>query len=300
MRHVDRANVQEPDSLTQPSQTVAKEMADAIAFYATYDPQAPKAKGFDFQKYNGYDVTLALTDLFHNKCAYCESDIIDNLDVEHFRPKGRVTGVDSHSGYWWLAHSWNNLLPSCKACNQKRRQHIVTELMTVEALTNLMATKAKLSYGKANQFPVAGVRAFCGTDDLAAEEPELIDPTVDDPEPYFQWSQAGHYSVILPLQADPAGARRALTTINVFALNRVRLVQSRTTILTELRYQAQEIIDELSQDQAEGGASGKHLERALKRVEAMRRRHGPEQPYSMMVKAFVDDFAQRLQGMVKQ
>jgi uncharacterized protein (TIGR02646 family) len=299
MRFVDRGGSDEPPSLKTPSDAVKDEMAEAIAFYKTYNPLKPKTKGYGFKEYKGYDVTLRLSDLFHNKCAYCESDLGDNLDVEHFRPKGGVTGETSHSGYWWLAHTWSNLLPSCTSCNRKRRQHLVTEAMTPDELTGLMATKARVSHGKANQFPIAGERAFRKTDQLAKEKPDLIDPTVDDPAPYLRWSKAGHHSVVLAQPQDPTETRRALSTISVFALNRVRLVQSRTRILNELRYQAAEIIEELKKEKAGGGVANEHLDRALKRVKAMRRKHGPDQPYSAMVKAFVDEFAKQLPGMVQ-
>ena len=46
----------------------------------------------------------------HYKCAYCESrEQLKRNDVEHFRPASR---------YWWLAFTWENLLFSCRNCNQ--------------------------------------------------------------------------------------------------------------------------------------------------------------------------------------
>ena len=135
MRLVCRNYVDEPPSLKDPSDAVKAERDAAQAFYKTFNPLAPNAKGYPFKEYKGYDVTYRLRLLFHNKCAYCESDLGDNLDVEHFRPKGGVTEEPGHSGYWWLAHDWTNLLPSCTPCNQTRRQHIVTEAMTIEEFT---------------------------------------------------------------------------------------------------------------------------------------------------------------------
>lgn len=293
MRFVSRSDVDDPPSLKGPSDAVKAERDAAQTFYKTFNPLAPNAKGYSFEQYKGYDVVSRLRRLFHGKCAYCESELGDNLDVEHFRPKGGVTGELAHPGYWWLAHDWTNLLPSCTPCNQTRRQHIVTEAMTVEEFTNLMAKRAKDSYGKANQFPIAGIRATSASGNLEHEKPDLIDPTREDPEPFFRWSKTGRYSVVLARPADPVENSRALSTINVFALNRMNLVQSRTSILTELRFQAEEIIEDLEEDIADGG-SPRHLDRALRRADAMRRLHGPEKPYSAMVKEFVDDFATRL------
>jgi hypothetical protein len=297
MRFVDRTGVDEPRSLEGPSAAVTAEENAAQLYYQTYDPLASGAKAFNFKEYKGHDVQHQLRTLFHNKCAYCESDLGDNLEVEHFRPKGGVTEDRAHSGYWWLAHTWANLLPSCIACNQRRRQHLVTEAMTVDQLTALLATKAKVAYGKANQFPIAGVRARYGVGLLTDELPHLIDPTEEDPAQYLKWSKSGAYSIVVPQPSDPQAIIRALSTINVFALNRARLVESRTRVLTELRFQAAEIIEELERDMAEAG-SPKHVERALKRVIAMRRLHGADHPYSAMVKTFVDEFVEDLQERI--
>jgi hypothetical protein len=46
-----------------------------------------------------------LFELFDNKCAYCESRVlhVSPGEVEHYRPKGRVTEDPDHPGYYWLA-----------------------------------------------------------------------------------------------------------------------------------------------------------------------------------------------------
>src|SRR5215212_1140002 len=72
-----------------------------------------------------------LTNVFNDKCAYCETPVIRSpCHAEHYRPKKRVTinnkkvrikddkGQDyDHPGYFWLAFHWTNLLPSCAFCN---------------------------------------------------------------------------------------------------------------------------------------------------------------------------------------
>src|SRR5262249_20904250 len=52
----------------------------------------------------------------------------DQLD--HFRPKNKVLDENQrtvcnragkpHTGYYWLAYEWTNLLPSCSFCNQRK------------------------------------------------------------------------------------------------------------------------------------------------------------------------------------
>ena len=86
---------------------------------------------------------------FYNKCAYCETDHRSSrVQVEHFRPRAKVTGQKSHPGYYWLMFDPENLLPSCSLCNNKKR----------------------------NKFPIRGKRASGPGDNLKAEEPELLDP----------------------------------------------------------------------------------------------------------------------------
>jgi len=90
--------------------------------------------------------------LFQDKCAYCEADYRSaRVQVEHFRPKARVTGEKGHPGYYWLMFDPGNLLPSCSLCNNKKR----------------------------NRFPVRGRRAVAPGDDLKLEDPELLNPYED-------------------------------------------------------------------------------------------------------------------------
>lgn len=63
-------------------------------------------------KYKHEDIKNALIEMFHGKCAYCESDIthIDYGHMEHFKPKGTPA-------YYDLAVDWDNLLLACGRCN---------------------------------------------------------------------------------------------------------------------------------------------------------------------------------------
>ena len=63
-------------------------------------------------KYKHEDIKSALVEMFHGKCAYCESDIthIDYGHIEHFKPKGIPA-------YYELAVDWDNLLLACGRCN---------------------------------------------------------------------------------------------------------------------------------------------------------------------------------------
>ena len=99
-------------------------------------------------------------------CAYCGADIEETgIDVEHFRPKGKVDGDKTFGGYWWLAYSFQNYLLSCTICNQKNKRTV---------------------------FPVRPGTTRAAVDgDLKAEAAILLEPTLDDVERmiYFDWTQ---------------------------------------------------------------------------------------------------------------
>jgi len=94
------------------------------------------------------------------KCWYSESIIECNLaEVEHFRPKKRVTG-ERHSGYWWCAFKWENYRIAHPLVNKR-----LTDYQT-----------GKLG-GKGCYFPLRDgcSRATCEEDQID-EEPVLLDP----------------------------------------------------------------------------------------------------------------------------
>lgn len=84
---------------------------------------------FDARLYGHRTVKVALLARQHGKCAYCERPLLDSrdADVEHFRPKGGFCQRDpadtpEQPGYYWLAYAWENLLVSCKGCNQTHKR----------------------------------------------------------------------------------------------------------------------------------------------------------------------------------
>ncbi|TBA34775.1 MULTISPECIES: HNH endonuclease family protein [Rhizobium] len=242
-------------------------------------------------------MTSALRQLFEDKCAYCELDFGDALDVEHFRPKGKVEDEPAHRGYWWLALQWNNLLPSCVGCNQRRSQHLVTENTTEAEYASFRRKKPGMTAGKGNHFPISGTRAFDVGDSLPDEVHDILDPTVDDPDRYLKWSTTSSFSVVLPSHAEGSLSKRALATINVFALNRVKLVQSRTGVLRELKFQASEIERDLEEDAIQGG-SDFAIQKATRRVAALERFCEPDKPFTAMARAFVKEFSIHLLGRI--
>jgi len=113
------------------------------------DTRPPFDPAFDQNVWKDLKLWL-LENVFHKRCAYCESPLqFDRYhgDAEHYRPKGAVTWRDleaqpepksrkskskpktrarcrlhdgreiDHPGYFWLAYDWRNLVPACSFCN---------------------------------------------------------------------------------------------------------------------------------------------------------------------------------------
>jgi uncharacterized protein (TIGR02646 family) len=158
--------------------------------------------------YRHASILVALEELFHRKCAYCETPLPEvGWDVDHFRPKGAVAERSEHPGYYWLAYTWSNLYPACEACNQRRRDR-----------PTWTDREGGETGGKLTQFPLedeAG-RALSPEADLGLEQPVLLDPCADDPESRFLYTPHGE---IEPAPAD----MRAEVTIDIFHLRRRRL-----------------------------------------------------------------------------
>lgn len=148
-------------------------VADALLTKGKHD--------FNTTIYGHSEVRIALNGIYHSKCAFCETDTSAGapMQVEHYRPKAKVTGVKAHPGYYWLGYEWSNLLLACSSCNNRKR----------------------------NRFPIVGIRAEiapltgttldaarCRVDsaELLEEEPYLINPEVDvDPMRHFRFQADG-------------------------------------------------------------------------------------------------------------
>jgi uncharacterized protein (TIGR02646 family) len=153
----------------------------------------------------------ALHNYQKGKCCYCERrrDANAEGDVDHFRPKLKVTESPGHSGYWWLAYEWSNYLFSCKACN---------------------------SDYKKNHFPLLHERHRAATkdDDLTLERPVLIDPSWEEPADFIDYDWDSDPEKVLPVGRD--AENRGEETIKILRLAiRDDLHKSRIDLLLTLR-----------------------------------------------------------------
>ncbi|MEO5338948.1 MAG: HNH endonuclease [Magnetococcus sp. MYC-9] len=158
-------------------------------------------------------VKAALGELYHNKCAYCESYIVAQADrrVDHHRPKkARIEEGDPHPGYFWLTYEWSNLVLACDTCNGK----------------------------KSNKFPIAGIRVAApppSREDwhprsatMSDEQPLLLNPEVDNPADHLVFSPDGQISA-------KGDDQRGRVTIKVCELDREQLTLARKEKVDKLR-----------------------------------------------------------------
>lgn len=203
MIKVDWGKVKEPLILS--TRGVAENTAAAI-YYAT-DPQAA---AYPFSAYRHQTVKQALITLFHGKCAYCESRCLHvySGDIEHFRPKGEITGAlpGPRPGYYWLAANWDNLLFSCRNCNQKLTHQ-------------LFGVAVPKTMGKMNQFPLADEMRMARPPltDLRPEEEVrlLLDPCTDNPEEHLEYDDPVHVARQRYLRDSPSQCIAGLIVVNV-------------------------------------------------------------------------------------
>jgi hypothetical protein len=222
-----------PAALAEENSRGARERAKAIQYYAR-DP--PPEKAYGFKVYRDDDVKIALNAAFLNKCAYCESSYAATapVDVEHYRPKAEVvtrTGKTLRPGYYWLAATWTNLLPSCIECNRARYQRTPNGSMGLS--------------GKANLFPLADERKRVRRPgSVESERPLLLHPCFDRPEEHLEF---GHPDGVVRPAADPSApwgeSVRGRATCDVLGLNRVGLARQRDAHAKRVEIQLEHIVE---------------------------------------------------------
>lgn len=287
MIKVDRTKVPKPSALDKKNKQGKTETEKAIEHYTS---PAFDGTNFNFKVYSDSEVKESLIKLFKGKCAYCESTFLHvySGDVEHFRPKGEIEEATpgKKPGYYWLAADWDNLLLSCRNCNQKLSHSIY-------------GTANKKTMGKMNQFPLSDITRYVRKHDhpngIADEEPYrlLLNPCIDNPEEHLEYGEEG---VIRP-KRDAAGTQSIMAkiSIDVYVLQRVPLVQSREKVLIEMQAQIQRV-KEATQNYSNivgdpDTIKKFYFERILKReLERLKRFLDPTEVYVGMARQVVGEF----------
>jgi hypothetical protein len=147
----------------------------------------------------------ALSELFYQKCAYCESSIdFKALDaVDWFRPPFEATDISGEGSidhYIWLIPDWANLYFACMPCSRAKR----------------------------SLFPVEGERAtvFTPISEMpGVERALLIDPCREDPLQHLRFLETGEVEGISP---------KGEVTIRLLNLNRRELIEARSEAWIEV------------------------------------------------------------------
>jgi uncharacterized protein (TIGR02646 family) len=294
----DRAKVSHPSALDGKKSKGATELKDATLFYREQTRARPKTqrkakrpkgkkseiKNYEFAAYRDNTVKRSLSDLFDGKCAYCEILYAANqpMDVEHYRPKGEVLladGTVQRPAYWWLAASWENLLPSCIDCNRERGHE---EFLVDNSRRNVKS-------GKEIKFPIPDERLRVKKPTastpaaLRAESPLLIDPCEAnfDPSLHFAFTPDGVVIGRTP---------RGIASISVYGLNRTELVRMRQYFLRFVQHRLY-VLDAL------GRLLGSRLPAKAKEIvqelidhecDAIFELRKPDAPFSEMVRQVTD------------
>lgn len=282
MIYIDRSTVPIPKKLKGATSSGGKERQKAIDYYGTGE-----TKAYDFKVYRHEQVKGALIELFKGKCAYCESKFLHvySGDVEHFRPKGEITEADDPKkpGYYWLAADWDNLLLSCRNCNQKLKHEVYGQ-------------SGKQALGKMNQFPLTDNTKYIRkhTQDYKAEEDFrlLLNPCIEDPEEHLEFDIK--HAIIKPKKIGGKTSEMGKKSIEVYVLQRVPLVLARERYLIDILAQIQRIkeaVKNVSDHQGENSDIqfyyDKILERELSRLKVFIK---PTEEFSAMAKQVVNDF----------
>ncbi len=159
----------------------------------------------------------ALADVSNDKCWYCEcKEDRSDLHVDHFRPKGRVTGEKDHPGYWWLALDWRNFRLACTYCNCVREDSEIDE-----------------DGGKGNKFPIIPPPPRMRRPRDAQDRTILLDPVISADVEKLTFTRNGLPQAVT--QDDKSEEwKRVQVSIEVFHLRETRLKRAREALAIEI------------------------------------------------------------------
>jgi hypothetical protein len=281
MIRVDRPVTLAPAAWLTKAQTETTQAIDAYkAAVATFRKLKARDKKLEFKfKFVVYGDELlrdALNQVYGFKCAYCETYFAGQpVAVEHYRPKGAVVeGKARLPGYYWLAATWTNLLPSCTDCNSPRRQ--MTEV------------GKKVVRGKGNNFPLMpGTKRAKKPGQEKLEKPLLLNPELDDPEKHIEFAvERERAGIIRPRLQKGKPSDKGVASIGVYALDRPQLTQARAQFALRLLSHLRNTRDSFADHQAQ--ASNATLKKRYDdNLQDLRTFVEPGQPYCAMARQIV-------------
>jgi len=176
------------------------------------------------------NLKAAMAALSHEKCWYSEKRIaVSELEVDHFRPKSRVSGVTPlHRGYWWLAYNWRNFRLAYSLVNKRRTD-----------------SREGNVQGKGCYFPLVDEAARVPDDipaSTTAERPKLVDPCVASDVLLLDYAvEDGKVVERHKVEQDAIRFERANVSIDLFHLNEGTLIRDRHDLYVAINHAVKRI-----------------------------------------------------------
>ena len=173
---------------------------------------------------NYYPVKDALKEIYHNKCAYCETKFTRSyINIEHYRPKKSDYYNGTQRLYYFLAYSWSNLLPICTVCNTKKSNNF-----------KLKDENLRLKYNSESLKKVQYQTQQYNKD----EKPLFIHPDIDNYSNLFHFNIKGEMLV----NFKHIDKERMIYTIETSNLNEQDLQDRRAEVFEEFRLMKNELL----------------------------------------------------------
>ncbi len=168
-----------------------------------------------------------LKDLYHRKCAYCESFMSDDdFTAEHYRPK------KGDYSYYWLGYEWSNLLPVCQKCNNRKGDRFPVEVPSRVSPNSFKKTRVRnpriLLNGELDIQAMKAEHPY-----LLDEKPYLLHPEIDEPKEYLSVRITGELASQIEKEVNGYRYKRVEETINLTNLNRQILIWKRRKIIQD-------------------------------------------------------------------
>ena len=179
-------------------------------------------------EYNHKDVRQTLKRHFGIKCIYCESSPIatSTFRIDHYRPKKNIKDDAAHTGYYWLAYEWSNLMQSCQLCNGVKSNYF-----PLKSKSPRVTDKTANALNAANRKP--------DTNPLNTENRLLLNPELDEVEIHFSFEPDGTITSV---------TEEGKMSIKCYDLQRGDLVLWRKTINDNLLRKTKEALKDFEDE----------------------------------------------------
>jgi hypothetical protein len=167
------------------------------------------------------------------KCWYSEASLQEpEGQVEHYRPKRRLSGT-GHDGYWWKAFDWTNLRLAHPTVNRRKTDYLTGKVV-----------------GKGSYFPLRDEsrRAHNHAEEVN-EEPILLDPVI--PADTFLLCFAEESGAPRPRYSAEQNDwlhRRAEASIEYYHLNEASWNANRADLMAEVKKLCEQLEGLATQD----------------------------------------------------